>query len=100
MTPTELCEILTYARDKRLSLGSLHTLAYLHQHGSATMTTVARHIGISGTGVTNIADTLSSLGYLTRSHKTGDRREICLQLTGMGERVITTALLGPNPALV
>lgn len=100
MTPTELCEILTYARDKRLSAGTLHILAYLAEHGSATMTSLARHIGVTTASLTVLADRLASLGYLTRCRQHADRREIHLKLTGIGERVIATALLGPNPALV
>lgn len=100
MTSNQLCNILTYARDKKLSLSALHMLAYLHQHGEANMTDVAGSIGLSSANITGHTDRLVEMGYLVRVRQSGDRRGIHLQLTGIGRRVMETALAGPNLAHV
>lgn len=95
MTPTELCEILTHARDHSLGLTTLHALSYIHLHQEVRMNDLCRHIGCSSATLTQVAHKLVSLGFVTRRSGTSDRRNIWLEIAPKGTDVITSALLGP-----
>ncbi len=95
MTATELCHLLTYARDHRLGLTTLHALTYIHLHGEAKINCVARHIGITGAALTGTADKLIALGLITRRSGQADRRHVWLEITPRGKAVMDTALFGP-----
>ena len=63
---------------------SLHLVSSL---GSASVSTVARHLAISAPTVCGNVDTLEAAGLITRHRSERDRRAVELSLTPKGRRV-------------
>lgn len=70
-----------------LTMAQMRVCNYL-RGGSETMTAVAREIGISLSGATQIADRLVRAGMVERLPEADDRRVKLLRLTDHGENVI------------
>ena len=95
MTPTELNDLIDYARSKKLSLASVQVLNHLHVARQARINGICRACNISPPAMTSCSDSLVERGYITRRSGTADRRNIWLEITAKGDSLITNALLGP-----
>lgn len=92
MHHAELYDLLTYARDKELTLSDLHLLCYLDDFNAARLGQVATAIGSTGAAMTGRVDRLVKRGLITRIPDTKDRRSIWLQLTDEGTAIITSVM--------
>ena len=95
-TPTaarDLARMLCRAGIHRLSANSLHALCILHAlDGAATMTALARKLGVSTAAITGIADGLESAGLIARHLSRADRRLVYVHLTDKGTLTISDIL--------
>ncbi len=70
-----------------LGFRGLHLLVHLHlSTSSKRLKELASAIGISGAGITGVADQLQAKGLVVREIPPNDRRSIYLTLTPLGTR--------------
>lgn len=99
MRNTDLQSALIAARAKNLSAGTLGMLTILGS-GAATLTSLAKDLGVTGSAATGLADRLDKLGYAIRRHDLIDRRVIFLEITPQGESALKEILaVQPEPAV-
>lgn len=95
LTAAQLRGILAAARDYHLGNSTLGILAYLHEHGTGSLVTLARAARLSTAATTGLADRLVALGYAARRPSIADRRVVWLDITPSGtatlEDILTTA---------
>ncbi len=70
-----------------ISKGQFWALHLVSSLGSASMSTVARHLALSAPTVCASVDTLEEAGLLARHRSSRDRRAVELSLTPKGRRV-------------
>ncbi|MGI0071837.1 MAG: MarR family winged helix-turn-helix transcriptional regulator [Thermoplasmata archaeon] len=70
-----------------ISMGQFWALHYVSSLGSASLSTVARHLAVSAPTVCVQVDELERAGLLTRHRSERDRRAVELSLTLKGRRV-------------
>jgi DNA-binding MarR family transcriptional regulator len=89
----DLARILCRASVLRLNSSTLHTLCILHAlDGAATMTALARKLGISTAAVTGVADSLEAAGLIARYLSRTDRRLVYVHLTDQGRLTLSDIL--------
>lgn len=91
MTTTALTRLLTFARRHQLGISSLQALAII-QSGPATLSEIAREIGVTTAAVTGLADRLAALSLATRVRSKTNRREIHLKITFHGVATLNSIL--------
>lgn len=73
-----------------ITLKGLHLLIYLRAAGSdlKRLSVLASAIGLTGAGLTGLADQLEDKGLADRVFQRQDRRSICLTLTPKGAKFV------------
>jgi len=94
MTTTELDQLLSYARDKRLGLTALHCLLTISEE-EQKLSFIADYLGVSSSAMTGHADALEAADLARRVNRSSDRRASYLQITAKGGDLVTNCLLGP-----
>lgn len=74
--------------DNALSVAQLELLSAVSENPGARPSQIARYLHLAPNSVTTLVNGLSSLGLITRSNNTDDRRTIRLALTGTGEEAV------------
>jgi len=70
-----------------ISMGQFWALHLVSSLGSASVTTVARHLSVSAPSVCANVDQLEAAGLVSRQRSERDRREVDLTLTSKGRKV-------------
>ena len=73
---------------QRVSTSQLQALLVLHERGSMNLTTLADELGAIPSSATRLCDRLVAADLITREAGSADRREVFLQLTASGRRVV------------
>jgi DNA-binding MarR family transcriptional regulator len=63
-------------------------LNYLDENGPCIVTDISHQLGITLSGVTNLANKLAKLKFITRERSEGDRRIVVLALTTEGKKML------------
>lgn len=92
LTAAQLRAVLAASRDYHLGTSTLGILAYLHEHGTGSLVTLARAARLSTAAVTGLADRLVALGYAARRPSTADRRVVWLDITPSGTATLEDIL--------
>ncbi|MCU1603522.1 MAG: MarR family transcriptional regulator [Frankiales bacterium] len=73
---------------QRVSTSQLQALLVLHERGRMNLTTLADELGAIPSSATRLCDRLVAADLISREPGSTDRREVFLQLTGGGRRVV------------
>lgn len=73
---------------QRVSTSQLQALLVLHERGPMNLTTLADELGAIPSSATRLCDRLVAADLITRETGANDRREVLLQLTSSGRRVV------------
>jgi DNA-binding MarR family transcriptional regulator len=73
-----------------LTRHQLFIMKILNSEGSATVSYLAKIIGVPNPQMTRLVNQLVEVGYVTRNHDIQDRRLINLSLTGQGKKLLLT----------
>lgn len=94
IAPADLARILSRAGLHNLHLAAFQALCELAASGtdSGNMTTLSRKLGMSTAGMTSVADTLETAGFVIRQQSRNDRRAIWLNLTDRGRLALQDIL--------
>ena len=72
--------------DWELTVAQMRALGVIGGHADCTMGELARHLGISLSAATGLADRLVQQGLVEREANPKDRRLVCLRLAAAGRR--------------
>jgi DNA-binding MarR family transcriptional regulator len=75
-------------RTAGLSVPQFRTLAFLDQHGGASLSEAAEHLGLTLSSTSRLVDLLVERGLATRQEDANDRRRLVLHLTEPGRAVL------------
>lgn len=75
--------------DGAVTLPQFRMLAVLADMGQARSGQVARVLGLDASTVTRLADRLAAAGHVTRGSEPGHRNVVTLELTAVGERLVS-----------
>jgi DNA-binding MarR family transcriptional regulator len=78
-------------RSTNLSVPQFRALAYIKNNNGASLSSLARHIGLTLPSMSKLIDDLVSRGLVARNEHQEDRRKICLQLTPTGKKELEAA---------
>ena len=73
---------------QRVSTSQLQALLVLHERGPMNLTTLADELGAIPSSATRLCDRLVAADLITRETGANDRREVLLQLTSSGRRIV------------
>lgn len=73
---------------QRVSTSQLQALLVLHERGPMNLTSLADELGAIPSSATRLCDRLVAADLITRETGSVDRREVFLQLTSSGRRVV------------
>ena len=73
---------------QRVSTSQLQALLVLHERGRMNLTTLADELGAIPSSATRLCDRLVAADLIAREQGSTDRREVFLQLTAGGRRVV------------
>lgn len=68
----------------QMTMAEYFLLKVLHRDGSRQISDLAQQLGVSMSHVTNVADRLSSKGWVVRKRSERDRRAVVLHITESG----------------
>ena len=77
----ELCK-------NKITFPQFFLLDYLNKHGSSTMTTLAKFMGVTTAAMTGIIERLVESGYCQRVYDANDRRLIRMKIASSGQRIV------------
>jgi DNA-binding MarR family transcriptional regulator len=80
------------AVEPEISLAQLRVLVILDSRGPQSLGAMARHLDVHPSNATRACDRLVQGGLLTRNENPSDRRQIRLELTSTGRRVIESVM--------
>ncbi len=79
---------IRYAKENGLSLSQCGALIHLHHIGSAGVTDLGDHLGVSSAAASQMLDRLVQQDLILRSEDPGDRRVKQIVLTAKGQRIM------------
>jgi DNA-binding MarR family transcriptional regulator len=77
-----------YAKENGLSLSQCGALLHLHHMGSAGVTDLGNHLGVSSAAASQMLDRLVQQDLILRSEDPGDRRVKQIVLTDKGHQIL------------
>jgi DNA-binding MarR family transcriptional regulator len=83
---------IRYAKDNGLSLSQCGALIHLHHIGSAGVTDMGDHLGVSSAAASQMLDRLVQQDLIQRSEDPCDRRGKQIVLTDKGHRILKEAI--------
>lgn len=76
------------ALDGAVTLTQFRTLVVLSSHGSTGLRRLADRLGVKSSTTLRTVDRLVAAGMVSRSHNKEDRREVILELTDYGHKLV------------
>ncbi|MFN2540145.1 MAG: MarR family winged helix-turn-helix transcriptional regulator [Mycobacteriales bacterium] len=73
---------------QRVSTSQLQALLVLHERGPMNLTTLADELGAIPSSATRLCDRLVAADLISRETGAADRREVFLQVTSSGRRIV------------
>lgn len=85
--------ILTWSKSFQHNVGisPILVLSELHLNGPQKQSDLANNLGYTPGAITNIANRLIKCGYAVRKYNKQDRRHVLLEITDIGESVLSEA---------
>jgi DNA-binding MarR family transcriptional regulator len=78
--------------DESITMPQFRLLVVLSAHGASKLADLAEALGVNPSTATRTVDRLIAAGMVTRSPNPESRREIVLELTQAGNRLVRTAM--------
>jgi DNA-binding MarR family transcriptional regulator len=79
---------IRYAKENGLSMSQCGALIHLHHMGSAGVTDLGDHLGVSSAAASQMLDRLVQQGLILRSEDPGDRRVKQIMLSDKGQQIL------------
>lgn len=76
------------AVEDTITLPQFRMLVVLHSRGALKHVTLADHLGVSPSTASRMVDRLVAVGAVTRQASPNSRREVVVELTADGERIV------------
>jgi DNA-binding MarR family transcriptional regulator len=83
---------IRYAKENGLSMSQCGALIHLHHMGSAGVTDLGDHIGVSSAAASQMLERLVQQDLILRSEDPGDRRVKQIALTDKGHRIMEESI--------
>ena len=74
-----------------ISMQQFRALGVVNGHPGASLSAVARHIGLTTASTSKLIEALVKLGLVTRTDAAEDRRKVVLNVTEAGNRALESA---------
>lgn len=88
------------ALGEELTFAQMSTMGAIHEVGQVSIKELAGLMGVSAPSASVMVDRLVELGAVTREHSRHDRREVCVNLSAEGLRVVEELLEAVHQSIV